>query len=172
MFGRWELGAFTQTAVGLARAMVDGVPAPAGPAPRDASRRPARWRRRPAHDEPIAGDYGRVVIEPRTRYAPGETVTAVFVGAHLANDVRRGDTFLEVQRNEADGWVTVADDGDWSTRVRWQRVGRHGSRVTITWDVPGDVRPGWYRLRHLGTARERGGALRAFDGLTREFAVD
>ena len=61
MFGRWELGAFLQTAAALARAMADGVPAPS-----PARRRPtcpatvARWGRPPTWDEPAAGDYGRV----------------------------------------------------------------------------------------------------------------
>ena len=172
MFGRWELAAFTQTAVGLARAMVAGEPAPAGPPPPDLGAHRARWGRRPTRDEPTAGDFGRVVLEPRPRYAPGATVSAIFVAAHLAHDVRRGGTFLEIQRDDHDGWTTVADDGDWSTRLRWSRVGRHGSRVEITWDVPADVRPGFYRVRYFGTARDARGGLREINGTTREFAVD
>ncbi|WP_375501312.1 neutral/alkaline non-lysosomal ceramidase N-terminal domain-containing protein [uncultured Jatrophihabitans sp.] len=172
MFGRWELGAFVQTAVGLARAMVEGVPAPAGPPPPDLSAHTRRWGRPPTYDEPTAGDFGRVVLEPGARYQPGSVVTTIFVGAHLANDVRRGGTFLEIQRDDPQGWTTVADDGDWSTKLHWSRIGRHGSRVTITWDVPPDVRPGWYRVRYAGTARARDGTRTDFVGATREFAVD
>ena len=43
----------------------------------------------------------------------------VFAGAHPNNDLRRGGTYLEVQRQVGDGWVRVADDGDWSTTFRW-----------------------------------------------------
>ncbi len=51
-------------------------------------------------------------------------------------------------------------------------MGRHGSHVVITWDVPVDVRPGFYRVRYLGTARDRHGSTREINGTTREFAVD
>ena len=172
MFGRWELAAFTQTAVGLARAMVAGEPAPAGPTPPDLRAHTARWGRRPRYDTPTAGRFGRVVLEPKARYRPGDLVSTIFVAAHLANDVRRGGTFFEVQRDDPGGWVTVADDGDWATRLRWTRVGRNGSKATVTWDVPADVRPGWYRVRYTGTARGRHGTLHEFSGTTREFAVD
>lgn len=172
MFGRWELAAFTQTAVGLARALVAGEPAPSGPPPPDLTAHTARWGRRPRHDEPTAGRFGRVVLEPKARYGPGDVVSAVFVAAHLANDVHRGGTFLEVQRDDPDGWTTVADDGDWATRLRWTRVGRRGSQVTVVWNVPADVRPGRYRVRYAGTARDRRGTLHDFTGTTREFAVD
>lgn len=171
MFGRWELGAFLQTAAGLARAMTDGVPAPEGPRPPDLSRRRTRWGRRPAWDRPADGDYGRVVVEPRARYRPGDRVQVSFVGAHLANDLHRGRTFLEVQRDEAGGWRTVADDGDWATTLRWQRVGRHGSRVTVAWDVAPDATPARYRVQVHGTARDRDGVLTPFTGTTRPFAV-
>ncbi len=172
MFGRWELGAFLQTAAALARAMADGVPAEPGPQPPDLSGKRWRWGRPPTWDEPGAGPYGRVVAEPRARYRPGERVEAAFVAAHLANDLRRGGTFLEVQREDDDGWRTVADDGDWATTLRWQRVGRHGSRVTVTWDVPADARPGRHRVLVHGTARDRGGARTTFTGVTRGFAVE
>ncbi len=172
MFGRWELGAFVQTAVGLARAMVAGEPAPTGPPPPDLSAHTRRWGRSPRHDEPTVGDFGRVVLEPHARYGPGGVVTVIFVGAHLANDLRSCGTFLQIQRDDPGGWTTVADDGDWSTRLRWSRVARHGSRVMITWHVPVDVRPGWYRVCHAGTARNRAGDRTDFTGTTREFAVD
>ena len=79
-------------------------PAEPGPRPPDlpaagalgAARAPGRRR--------LAGDYGRVSREPRARYRPGDTVRVAFVGAHLANDLRRGGTFLEVQREDGDGW--------------------------------------------------------------------
>jgi len=81
----------------------------------------------------------------------------VFAGAHPGNDLRRGDTFLRVQQADGDGWRTIADDGDWSTRFRWARAGRDGSLVTVTWDVPPDTPPGQYRLSYLGDARTGAG---------------
>lgn len=126
----------------------------------------------PTWDETGDGPYGRVVAEPQARYRPGDRVEVAFVGAHLANDLRRGGTFLEVQHEDGDGWRTVADDGDWATTLRWHRVGRHGSRVTVTWQVPPDARPGRHRVLVHGTARDRAGAHTTFTGVTRGFAVE
>ena len=177
MFGRWELAALQQVAAGLAEAMVAGVPAPAGPVPPDLTGRGGRRRRRPVADEARIGAFGRVVIEPHALYRPGETVTAAFVSAHLGHDVRRGGTFCEIQRDDtgpggdSTGWTTIADDGDWDTTVRWLRVGRAGSRVAVTWHVPVDIRPGWYRVVHHAAARDTAGALLPFTGVSRGFEV-
>lgn len=43
--------------------------------------------------------------------------------------------------------------------------------MTITWDVPGDVGPGGYRIRYHGHARHLTGAISAFTGTTRTFTV-
>ncbi|MBE7188216.1 neutral/alkaline non-lysosomal ceramidase N-terminal domain-containing protein [Jatrophihabitans endophyticus] len=174
MFGRWELAALQQVAAGLARAMADGRPAPAGAVPPDLTGRRRSWRRKPGVDDPGFGAFGRVVIEPRPLYHPGDTMVAAFVSAHLAHDPRRGGTFLEIQRDDDDrsgGWVTVADDGDWETVLRWLRVGRRGSRVTVSWHVPADVRPGWYRAVHHAAFREPDGRLTPFTGVSRSFEV-
>lgn len=177
MFGRWELGALQQVAAALARAMADGRPAPAGVTPPDLTGRRRSWRRRPRADDPGFGAFGRVVIEPHPLYRPGDTMTVAFVSAHLAHDVRRGGTYLEIQRDDADhatgggGWVTVADDGDWDTTVRWLRVGRAGSRVTVTWHVPADIRPGWYCAVHHASALDPTGRLLPFTGISRSFEV-
>ena len=92
--------------------------------------------------------------------------------------MRRGGTYAKIQRDDdaergdgPGGWVTVADDGDWDTTVRWLRVGRNGSRVTVTWRVPEDIRPGWYRAVHYASARESTGRLLPFTGVTRSFEV-
>lgn len=175
MFGRWELGALQQLAAGLAEAMVAGRPAASGPRPPDLTGKGGHWRRALAPDVPGAGPFGRVVIEPRALYHPGDSVTASFVSAHLSHDVRRGGTFLEIQRDDSDstpaGWTTIRDDGDWDTTLRWMRVGRAGARVTVTWQIPPDVRPGWYRVVHHASALGDGGRLVPLRGASRSFEV-
>ncbi|BBX99167.1 neutral ceramidase [Mycobacterium lacus] len=166
LFGRWELPALMQTVAGLATAMRDGRPATPTQAPRP--KRPLSWVRNPPAD---SGSFGTVAAEPSATYRPGETVEAVFVSALPNNDLRRKHTYLEVLRHEGTVWIRVADDGDWSTRFQWQRHGRNGSRVTISWDIPADTPPGRYRIVHHGSARDRAGALAAFTGTTREFAI-
>ncbi|OBH15332.1 alkaline ceramidase [Mycolicibacter terrae] len=171
MFGRWELAALQQVVAGLATAMREQRPAPVGTAP-TAPPRTRRSRRRVRPDEPAAGHrFGDVVQPPRSHYQPGATVTAVFAGAYPNNDLHRGGTYLRVERETADGWCTVADDGDWSTMFRWRRAGGRGSTVTVTWTVPADAAAGRYRLRYHGDARGRDGRISAFSGATEPFDI-
>lgn len=174
MYGRWELPALVQTASALAEAMRDGTPAPAGCAPPpDLSARAGSGRAlRP--DVAVGGAFGDVLVAPRPHYRTGDTVRAEFVGAYPNNDLHRGGTYVEVQRrDDAGGWVRVADDSDWSTRFAWRRPGRRsrGSHVTVTWAVPAGTPPGRYRLVHHGDALDAGGGLRPFTGATEPFEV-
>jgi neutral ceramidase len=171
LFGRWELPALMQVAAELATAMRDGQPVPIGERPGPAHR--SSWLRPPGVD---GGEFGRVVAEPVAEYRPGTTVEVEFVSANPNHDLRRGGTFLEVQRREDDGWVRVADDGDWSTIFRWRRAGkkrtqRGQSTAIITWDIPDESAPGEYRIVHHGTALTTDGTLTPFTGTTREFKV-
>jgi neutral ceramidase len=170
LFGRWELPALTQTVAGLAEAMRDGRPADAGPRPPDLSQRRLSWQRSRPADEPVGGAFGDVIAQPPDRVRPGARVAVSFVGAYPNNDLHRGGTYLEVQRQDADTWHTVADDGDWSTMLHYRRRGRAGSQITITWDVPADAQ-GTFRIRYHGDARDPAGVLHPFTGTSREFAV-
>jgi neutral ceramidase len=177
MFGRWQLPALQQVVAGLAAAMRDGHPTPGGRLPARPSRR-WRSRRRPAVDEPVFGHrFGDVLEGPHPRYDTGATVRAVFVGAHPNNDLRHGDSYLRVERaGDGGGWGVVADDGDWSTTLRWRRTGRRHPRrrasvIAVTWTVPAGTPPGRYRLRYNGDARGADGRLRAFSATTASFEV-
>ncbi|MFJ6698940.1 neutral/alkaline non-lysosomal ceramidase N-terminal domain-containing protein [Streptomyces sp. NPDC091272] len=162
LFGRWQLSALCQTAAALATAMRDGRPVrPGTPEPLPTAR---EHRRRTPSDEPHPGrSYGDVLSFARI----GRQVTACFVAAHPANDLRRGDTYLAVERAEGETWTRYADDGDWSTTFRWARTGRGTSTATVTWTVPDGTPPGPYRLRYFGNSTDRG----AFTGATEVFVV-
>jgi neutral ceramidase len=102
----------------------------------------------------------------------GRRVTAAFVAAHPGNDLRRGGTYLSVERREpaaGDGgtWTRVADDNDWSTAFRWTRTGRTASTATVTWTIPDRPVPGTYRLRYHGDSTATG----PFTGTTEPFDV-
>ena len=171
MFGRWELPALQQVAAGLADSMNEDRPVPPGTPPADLSGR-RRPHRHQVPDVPVGGHrFGDVVVPPNARYLPGMTVQAVFAGAHPNNDLHRGGSYLRVERETGTGWVTTADDGDWSTMFRWRRAGRHSSLVTVTWAVPTDALPGAYRLRYDGEARGADDRVRAYTGVTEPFEV-
>lgn len=167
LFGRWELPALMQTAAELATAMRDGEPVGAGHRPGPADK--TSWLGHPPSD---VGEFGRVVIEPQPTYRLGSTVRAAFVSANPNHDLRREGTYLEVQRHEGDEWVRVADDGDWSTTIRWQRTTAGESRAAIAWAIPPDAAPGLYRILQLGSARADSGDLVPFVGTTRQFEVN
>jgi neutral ceramidase len=171
LFGRWELGAFQQTAARLAEAMRDGVPAHRGEPP-SATKRPRAARTPARADEaPPGWSVGDVLIGPRSFYLPGEQVRVVVAGANPNNDLRRGSTHFCVERFDEVGWSRVADDGDWSTRFHWARRGRARSEITITWDIERDAPPGKYRLTYFGAARLPSGGLRCFETRTEPFEV-
>lgn len=168
MFGRWELPALQQVAAELAEAMRDGQPVPPGPRPTLGTR---RGRGRPAPPDATAG-IGGVRLQPNPTYAPGQLVRVEFVSAYPNNNLRRGATYLEVQRHLGDGqWKRIADDGDWSTAFHWRRNGSSGSIATIDWTIPDEADGGVYRLVHHGTSRGPTGRMSEFTGTTREFVV-
>ncbi|OQO89884.1 alkaline ceramidase [Saccharomonospora piscinae] len=172
LFGRWQLGALRQTAHELATAMRDGTPGPSGPAPPDEPGGKLSLQPGVVLDTPPLGRaFGDVLTQPRGTYLPGERVTTVFAGAHPSNELHRGGTFLEVQQRVDGQWLRIADDGDWSTTLRWSRRGLSASEVTVSWDVPADAGPGPYRIRYHGDAKGLSGAVRDFTGTSDEFRV-
>jgi neutral ceramidase len=181
LFGRWELPALAQTVAELATAMHAGAMVDPGRGTTDLSARARPHCERTSDTPPAGASFGDILVEPRPAYAAGQRVTVVFVAAHPNNVLRRGGTYLEVQRTgggaggggsaDADDWRTVYDDGDWSTRFAWTRSGRHTSEVTVTWDIPEDVGAGRYRIRYLGDAEDPAGMLHPFCGASPEFEV-
>jgi neutral ceramidase len=172
LFGRWELGALQQTVAELADAMQAGRPGNPGSETRDLSHLHRKPPRPPATDEVEPGtQFGDLIVGPRASYAPGDRVTVGFVAAHLNNDLHRGGTYLEVQRDEGDAWRTDFDDGDWSTRLRWRRSGRGRSEVTVEWHIPDTVDPGTFRICFHGDSIDAAGARHPFTGTTSRFEV-
>ena len=176
MFGRWELPALVQTASAVAIAMVAGHEIELGVPEPDRSGRARPTKRRIPPDEAAARlRVGDVITEPRERYAFGDTVMVEFAGAHPGNDLRRGGTFVEVQRLDEDStWRTVLDDGDWDTKFSWKRTTGRTSTVTISWTITPSVRgaePGRYRIQYHGDARAADGMLREVTGTSPEFVV-
>ncbi len=171
LFGKWEAPALTQVAVELATAMRDGRTVDRGDRPADVSAKLRSARQRPPDEPGDDGDFGTVLVAPGAAYRAGQTVTSAFVGANPNNNLRRGATYLEVQRSAGTGWIRVADDGDWSTKLSWRKQGKAGSRVTITWDIPDGTPPGDYRIAYFGDVVDASGFLAEFSALTKPFAV-
>ncbi|MFE9371156.1 neutral/alkaline non-lysosomal ceramidase N-terminal domain-containing protein [Streptomyces sp. NPDC006711] len=164
LFGRWELPALCQSAAYLATAMRDGAPVDPG-TPEPAVPVGRRHHRRGAPDAPHPGRRFGDVLDFSLI---GRRATASFVAAHPSNDLRRNGSYLSVER-WADGgsWVRVADDGDWSTVLRWARSGGATSIATLTWNIPPGTAPGTYRLAYHGDHAVKG----PFTGVSEPFEV-
>lgn len=183
LYGPHTLDAYIQTTVGLAAAMVDGRPVKSAAAPADMQGRLISLLPPVLLDSPHHGKaFGDVLAQPAARtYAPCDTVEAVFVAANPRNNIRRGGTFLEVQRlDPASGaWAVVHTDDDLCTAFLWQHVPDKASALsskssaTVRWQVPAGVAAGKYRLVYNGDARPAllGGGVEPFQGASREFAV-
>ncbi len=151
VFGPWALAALQQEFARLTNALVQGSAVDAGPTPVDLSGFQINLQTGVVYDSTPSGkQFGDVYQDVNQTYQPGETVTAVFIGAHPKNNYRIQDTFLEIQRLENGQWNTIRRDRDWDTEYRWQRYGFAGSLVTIAWRIPADVFPGQYRIVHHG----------------------
>jgi neutral ceramidase len=145
LFGRWQLPALCQVAAGLAAAMRDGVPFDRGvPEPEPATPRPKHVS---GGDAPPPG---RALGDELAFSRATSKVAITFAAGHPGNNLRRGDTYLLVQRQDGDSWIRVADDGDWSTIFEWARNRDGSSSATITWNIPADTPPGTYRVLYHG----------------------
>jgi len=173
-FGKWTLPAYQQEFAGLAAALRDGRPAPADDgAPRDLNGKQLNFQTGVVFDDkPLFKSFGDVNVDTNAAYQRGQTVIAEFWTGHPKNNLRRGGTFLEVQRRDGSTWVPVADDGDWSTTYRWSRSGIANSLAKISWTIPADAPPGEYRIVHYGDYKNGWtGKIHPFTGHSRTFTV-
>jgi neutral ceramidase len=123
-------------------------------------------------DKPSLKSFGSVNTDAKPSYTRGDTVVVDFWTGHPKNNLRRGGTFLEVQRQVNGQWVTVADDGDWSTIYRWTRSGIANSLATISWAIPADTPAGTYRIVHYGDYKDGWtGQIHPLTGTSRNFTV-
>lgn len=141
--------------------------------------------------------FGDQTQAPKTLYAPGDTISARFVGANPRNNFRLGGTFAAVDKFDyaTKTWKQIRDDSDWSLVYEWKRTSTilGTSQVTISWETKwetGAWRPeveltqqqrdtedgrgslrGLYRIRYNGDARAFGGTITAFEGVSDEFRI-
>ena len=70
-------------------------------------------------------------------------------------------------------WKVVYTDKDWETKFIWER--HHflstNSFATIVWEIPPDVEPGVYRIRHFGNYKHLLGQVFPFKGASSTFEV-
>jgi neutral ceramidase len=110
---------------------------------------------------PEGKHYGDPLPLAKTKYLRGETLIAEFWSANPTAHYTTGNNFLLVEHRTAAGWQAVADDGAWSTRVRW-RIEDNAYIAELSWEVPLDTSAGDYRVTHFGFDNASG----AFSGVS------
>jgi neutral ceramidase len=169
LHGQWSLPAYQQVASQLASALQSGEAVASDtiyddwrgksvgqPLPTGATGLPSKGKR-----------YGDALPLAKTEYRSGETVIAEFWSANPTAHYTTGDNFLLVEHKTAAGWRQVADDGDWTTRVRW-RIEDDTYVAQLSWEIPVHSSAGDYRLTHFGYDNTTG----PFSGVSELFRIN
>ncbi|MDF2692301.1 MAG: Neutral ceramidase precursor, partial [Labilithrix sp.] len=178
LFGRLTLEGYLQTFTQLAEAMVKNQPSPPGPTPPDLGSRQASFQTGVVYDDKrVWEQFGQVMTQPPATVGRSTSITAVFRAGHPKNDLRTGDTYLQVEKSIGNGnWDRVAWDAMPETRFTWKRDTavdcRACSFAEVRWDVPADTPAGDYRIRHFGSFKHGiSGAITEYKGASRTFTI-
>ncbi|KAL6856503.1 Neutral/alkaline nonlysosomal ceramidase [Trichoderma novae-zelandiae] len=148
-----------------------------GPLPPDNSGRSFGFNTGVLFDSPSQSrQFGDVTADvAKSEFAPGEQVTATFVGANPRNNLRLEQTYAAVEHRQPGEthWTIVRDDSDWGLIYRWKRSSllRGTSSASVTWEIEAWTRPGEYRLCYFGDAKSIDGEITAFEGRSAAFRV-
>lgn len=168
LHGRWSLAAYQQVASQLASALELGTTITSDIQYDD-------WRDKsvgqplpvvPAKPPPQGAHYGDTLPLKKTQYRGGETVVTDFWSSNPTAHYPAGNNFLSIEHKTTAGWQAVADDGDWSTRIRW-RLEKGAYAAQISWEIPADTPTGEYRLTHSGYSDADG----KFSGVSQQIYV-
>lgn len=151
LHGRWSLPAYQQIASQLANALESGAAVQSNVVYDD-------WRGKTVelllHDGdtkplPDGKHYGDAVPQTQTRYKVGDTVTGEFWSEIPTAHYTTGNNYLLVEYKTETGWLAVASDTDWNTRVRW-REQDDAWLAQLSWQIPTGSKAGQYRITHSG----------------------
>ena len=178
IFGPNELEAFIHEALRLVKDMASGAKSASRPSPEVDLKKMINLLGEWKYDTvEIGKKFGDVTKQPtKNEFSAGETVSVSFRSANPRNNLKTEETYLTVQRldESTNQWVTIATDGDWSTRFYWKRNGKlsHASTATITWEVSEEDQPGTYRIKHYNTHKKIfSGTKVDFEGTSDTFKV-
>lgn len=169
LHGPWSLPAYRQVLVQLAEALENGENVTGGIVYDD-------WRGRSVttmlHDGTADGvpegqAFGEALPMAQDSYAAGEVVMAEFWSGNPSANLHDTSSFLLIERKQGDGWVRVAGDGDWETKIRWRRGDSDDQLVAqVIWETPADLEAGSYRITHFGQVTDASGGRRRFEAVS------
>jgi len=175
IYGPHTLAAHTQQFSILATALMQGTKLAPGPMPGNYSDAIFSFQPGVIEDtHPWFTSFGSVDVDALPSYTAGQSVVVSFWGASLRNNYMINSTFLTVElMTGSNQWTVIANDGNFETKLYWERRMLEESLITVVWDIPQGVTPGQYRIQHFGYAKESifSAALTAYSGTSRTFSV-
>ena len=171
-YGPWTLAAVQQIAADLARDMTARRPTDPGTPKRDLTGQiPISPLGNPGADLPHPGKaFGDVIDPPQPSYRLGQRASVRFAGTNPNSDLKRGSTYLTVEREQNGRWVRIHDDGDWSTMILFEHIVAV-TKAYITWDIPHQTPPGRYRFTYSASGRHLDGSTFPVEGTSPAFDV-
>ncbi len=175
-FGPWTLAAAQQESAKIAVAMARGESVSSGPKPRDLRNHQTEMQLGVVFDSaPLGKEFGDVINDVKSTYAPGATAKVSFWGANPRNNLRTQDTFLTVEKKANGAWQTIATDGDWETKFHWEEnlcfPTFACSRVSVEWTIPEEAANGIYRIRYFGDRKNAITGIHPIAGQSSQFEV-
>jgi len=180
IFGPHTLEAYLNQYLNLTRKLVSGTrvdPLPVGPEPPFLLKKQLSFRPGVIFDNPAwKHKFGDVLLQPDEIYQPGMSAVAIFVAGHPQNNLMLEGTYLTVEQrvHGKDEWKVIATDSSLETRFLWRRTNSilGQSTARIEWNIPEDVTPGDYRLRHFGASKYLfNQTISNYNGTTKAFKV-
>jgi neutral ceramidase len=173
LFGPWTLDAYLQENKKLALAIKEDKTVPRGPTPPNLSQ---LYRQRITgvrpEQEPPGSKFGDVEgHQPGGPFRKGDTVEISFWGGNPNNDLKTGDSYLEIQKKFNGHWRTVYTDREYCTIFHWKRR-NPSSVVTIEWMIPEETKAGTYRICYSGHWKYAPKHLIKINSQSDEFAVE
>ncbi|MEI5908133.1 neutral/alkaline non-lysosomal ceramidase N-terminal domain-containing protein [Bacillus spongiae] len=173
-FGKWTLSGYLQEFDKLSNAIINKEEVALGPIPKDLSDEQVYFDIGIIFDAaPIFRSFGDVKNEVLSDYQKGDVVSVSFWSGHPNNNFRTQSTYLEIQKFDGENWITIANDGDWETKFKWNRESTllGTSSSLIEWSIPEDTATGTYRIKHFGAYQTLLGNVYEYEGTSSTFTV-
>ena len=174
MHGRWTLPAYQQVAAQLATSLQQQTVINSPLAYDD-------WRGKSPmlklHDGSLnrlteATSLDRPLPLEKKIYTRGDTVTTRFYSGNPTAHYNRDDYFMTVEMLQGQSWVKVADDHDWSTKIRWSKEKKSKPLIAeLSWDTTDGPMVGQYRMKHTGFVTLLDGSTKPFEATSDTFTI-
>jgi len=173
LHGQWSLPAYQQVSAQLAKALENGTTLKQDTTFDNKSEKSTSL---PVHDNtpdhlPTGVSFGEAISQDRTHYAKGGIANVSFWSSNPSKSLGFEKSFLAVEQKHNNLWSAVYTDHDWSTKIQWNEKS-DAYIAQVTWEIPDDIEPGEYRIRHFGRYTDADGEINTFVGASQNLTIE